>query len=240
MARSSLYQNPKKRDQWVKNALAQLTTDVKILDVGAGQMKYRSACQHVQYTSQDFCQYDGVGDATGLQKNTWNHTGIDIVSDICDIPMPDASFDVVLCTEVLEHVPDPVGAIREIGRLLIPGGVLLLTAPFNSLSHFSPYHFHTGFSRHFYEYWLPRCGFSISELKMNGNYFSYVAQELARVPIIHAKYDDGTAHWTPWTLLMRLCRHLCLQELRRLAENLSESQELGCFGLLVRAEKASE
>ena len=48
--------------------------------------------------------------------------GIDFVSDLLNIPVPDKSYDVILCTEVIEHVPDPISAINEISRILKSGG----------------------------------------------------------------------------------------------------------------------
>jgi SAM-dependent methyltransferase len=44
-------------------------------------------------------------------------------------PWPDASFDLVTCMSVLEHIPDDLAAVRAIWRLLKPGGRLLLTVP---------------------------------------------------------------------------------------------------------------
>ncbi|MGA2682112.1 MAG: class I SAM-dependent methyltransferase [Candidatus Bathyarchaeia archaeon] len=49
--------------------------------------------------------------------------------------MPDGKFDVVVCTEVIEHTLNPFSAIKEILRLLKPGGILLLTVPFNFRIH---------------------------------------------------------------------------------------------------------
>lgn len=43
---------------------------------------------------------------------------IDIVSDIADMPLPNNSIDVIICTDVLEHVLHPREAVHEIGRLL--------------------------------------------------------------------------------------------------------------------------
>jgi SAM-dependent methyltransferase len=43
------------------------------------------------------------------------------------IPVDDASFDVVLCLQVLEHVPDPAAAVRELRRVVRPGGRVLLS-----------------------------------------------------------------------------------------------------------------
>ena len=46
------------------------------------------------------------------------------------LPFPDASFDGVILTEVLEHCTDPVGAVNQARRVLKPGGLLLVTSPF--------------------------------------------------------------------------------------------------------------
>jgi 2-polyprenyl-3-methyl-5-hydroxy-6-metoxy-1,4-benzoquinol methylase len=48
-----------------------------------------------------------------LKLRKWDISQIDIISDITSIPVLNYSFDIVLCTEVLEHVPNPVAAIEE-------------------------------------------------------------------------------------------------------------------------------
>lgn len=55
-----------------------------------------------------------------------------VLGDIEAMPFADGSFGTVLCTEVLEHVPDPAGALAEIRRVLQPGGVLIGTVPAHS------------------------------------------------------------------------------------------------------------
>jgi len=52
--------------------------------------------------------------------------------DITDVALPDASYDVVMAHHVLEHIPDDRKAMREMFRLLNPGGVALLSAPINA------------------------------------------------------------------------------------------------------------
>ena len=49
--------------------------------------------------------------------------------DICATALPEKSFDLVLCTEVVEHIPDSAAALRGMRRLLKPGGVLVLSTP---------------------------------------------------------------------------------------------------------------
>jgi SAM-dependent methyltransferase len=58
------------------------------------------------------------------------------------LPVRDASLDFALCTQVLEHVPDPGLVLRELARVLRPGGILLLTAPFVWEQHEEPHDYH--------------------------------------------------------------------------------------------------
>src|SRR3546814_15029687 len=51
----------------------------------------------------------------------------DVAADGALLPFPDQSFEAVICSEVLEHVPDPRLVLDEIARVLKPGGCLLLT-----------------------------------------------------------------------------------------------------------------
>ncbi|HZR76052.1 class I SAM-dependent methyltransferase [Bradyrhizobium sp.] len=182
--------NAATRDAWVASALAALPAGARLLDAGAGECQYKKHCGHLKYVAQDNAVYDGKGDS-GLQTGSWDFSQIDIVSDILDIPEPDASFDAVLCTEVLEHLPDPVRALDEMARLLRPGGMFIITAPFWSLTHFAPYHYATGFNRYFYEFHLDRLGFDIVEMTPNGNFFECVGQELRRVSDMAQRFAGG-------------------------------------------------
>jgi len=182
--------NLSNRERWLEETLLKIPSGCSILDAGAGELQYKKFCKHLIYTSQDFAQYDGQGDANGLQIGSWDNSKLDIISDITSIPVPDVSFDSVMCIEVLEHVPHPVAAIKEMVRTLKPGGWLVITAPFASLTHFSPYHFSTGFNRYFYEYWAKEFGLEILDLQTNGNYFDYIAQELRRLPDVTKKYAN--------------------------------------------------
>ena len=117
-------ENEAKRTSWIEGALLKIPEGSKILDAGAGELKYKKFCSHLEYVSQDFCQYEGKGDEQGLQTEKWDTAQIDIVSDIVAIPEKDKSFDAIMCIEVFEHIPEPIKAIKEFYRLLKRGGIL--------------------------------------------------------------------------------------------------------------------
>ncbi|MFK0734353.1 MAG: class I SAM-dependent methyltransferase [Gloeotrichia echinulata HAB0833] len=224
--------NEKTRVEWLEHTLKKVPLGSRILDAGAGELLFKQFCTHLDYVAQDFAQYDGKGDEKGLQMGSWDQTKLDIISDITDIPELDSSFDAILCVEVFEHLPNPLLALKEFSRLLKSGGQLIITAPFCSLTHFAPYHFYTGFNSYFYETHLPAYGFEIVELKRNGNYFEYLAQEIRRIPHISRKYGNRTVEkWENFFL------HIVLCMLQRLSNIDKGSSEVLCFGLHVLAKK---
>jgi SAM-dependent methyltransferase len=64
-------------------------------------------------------------------------SGCTYIADLCrhNPALPGGRYDFVVCTEVLEHTVQPFDAVREIRRLLKPGGLLFLTTPFNFRIH---------------------------------------------------------------------------------------------------------
>jgi SAM-dependent methyltransferase len=224
--------NAATRDAWVAEVLAELPTGARLLDAGAGESQYKKHCGHLQYVAQDNAVYDGKGDA-GLQTGSWDFSKIDIVSDILNIPEPDASFDAVLCTEVLEHLPDPVRALDEMARLLRPSGTFIITAPFWSLTHFAPYHYATGFNRYFYEFHLGRLGFDIVDMIPNGNFFESIGQEVHRVADMAQRFAGGEKP----TPLEVYAVQIVLAMVERMSAWDTGSPEMLHFGYHVRAIK---
>jgi SAM-dependent methyltransferase len=220
------------REAWLEKALGAIPPGSRILDAGAGECQYRRFCTHLDYVSQDFAQYEGGEGHGGLQTGTWDTSKIDIVSDITEIPVPSGSFDAVMCVEVLEHVPDPVRAVRELVRLLRPGGTLVITAPFNSLTHFAPYHFATGFNRYFYEKLLDEEGCEILELSWNGNYFEGLAQELRRLDSVGRQYAR-----TGLRFQHKIAAALLLRRIARMSAADTGSHDLSAHGVHVRAQR---
>lgn len=95
------------------------------VDLGAGMGKYRQAVltRAKTYTAMDMQQLPGI----------------DVVGDVIRPPFKDASFDTVLCTQVLEHVKEPWTMVENIARILRPGGTAILTTPFMYPFHADPH-----------------------------------------------------------------------------------------------------
>ena len=220
------------RNEWIRKQLLSIPEGSSILDAGAGQLRWKDSCRHLRYTSQDFGKFKGNGDSKGcgLKTGSWDTDMIDIVSDITEIPVGNETFDCVLCSEVLEHVPHPESAIRELVRIIRPGGALIITAPFNSLTHFAPYHFCTGFNKWWYEMIMNENGMHIDEITANGNYFTYMRQEILRCDTLIREYEKGVPRLVKWggRMMIRGMRKRFMSD---------ESNDIGCFGYMVRAHK---
>jgi len=226
--------NESTRQLWLEQTLKQVPEGSRILDAGAGELQFKRFCSHLKYVSQDFAQYNGKGNASGLQMGAWDQSKLDIVSDITAIPEPDNSFDAIMCIEVFEHLPNPLLALKEFARLLRPGGQLILTAPFCSLTHFAPFHFYSGFNRYFYETHLSSLGLDIVEIQQNGNFFEFLAQELRRIGFVTEKYTHKRI-----TLFEKIFIKLFLLIIAKYSARDTGSAEILNFGYHVRAVKAT-
>lgn len=224
--------NAYNRKQWIKEKLLNLPSGWRILDAGAGEQQYRQYCSHLNYVSQDFSQYIPENNSEGLHLTKWDYGKLDIISDITSIPEPDHSFDAIMCNEVFEHIADPIAAIKEFNRLLKPGGYLILTAPFNSLTHFAPHYYYTGFSKYFYEYHLPKNNFIIKEIEYNGSYFHSINLEVKRLPGVAAQYANYTSNRIEYFMLRLVNKYI-----EKIIRRDSGSYELSAWGLHIFAQK---
>lgn len=88
-----------------------------VLDAGCGDGRYAAWFHGDCYTGVD------LGD--NLPKSTSGHTFIK--ASVLSMPFEDASFDIVLCSLMIEHIPNVPAAIKEIHRVTRPSGVLVLS-----------------------------------------------------------------------------------------------------------------
>jgi SAM-dependent methyltransferase len=175
LAQSELFSfNLVRRDRWIAEQAAQLPAGTKVLDVGAGSCPYRSLFAHCEYRAQD------LAPLRGNQLRHGAYGQLDYVSDLAAIPVPDGSFGAVLCTEVLEHHPEPIAVVKELARILEPGGKLILTAPLGSGIHQEPYHYYGGYTPWWYERFLGEAGFKEIGIEPNEGSLRFFGQEALR------------------------------------------------------------
>ena len=121
--------------------------------------------------------------------NCSNYVGIDIsidklpnvVGSVLGLPFKDECFHTVICTEVLEHVPEPGNALAEIYRILKPNGIFYLTVPMSWNLHYEP-HDYFRFTKYGLEYLLAeRNCFEIEKIERIGGGFSLIGQRLCDI-----------------------------------------------------------
>jgi SAM-dependent methyltransferase len=93
---------------------------------------------------------------------------------------PSNFFDLVILTEVLEHVPEPLLAVGELARVAKPGGLIAVTAPFIAGSHQQPYHFSSGFPLEFYDECAKRFNLDVIDKQSQGDYWKLMWYEMNR------------------------------------------------------------
>jgi SAM-dependent methyltransferase len=125
---------------WLREEAARLRGRPRLLDVGCGLKPY------YPFFADRVSEYVGVDAA---------HPAADLNGVVEDLPVPDASFDLVLCLQVLEHSQDPARAVHELRRVVAPGGRVLASTHGVYLYHPNPDDFwrwtHTGLARLFEE-----------------------------------------------------------------------------------------
>ena len=169
-----------KRDEFIINWILNLPKQSNLLDAGAGIQRYKKYAKHLNYTSQDFGKYEGGEDFSGDKVKSWESKSCNIISDITNIPIDNETFDFILCSEVIEHLIDPFEALKELNRVLKNKGKILITAPFRSLYHQSPYFYYSGFSKFWFIEKAKELNLEISGIVPNGNYLSDLAFEVIR------------------------------------------------------------
>ena len=129
--------------------------------------------------------------ATCLDRLETPHSGeVDLYGAADSIPAGDSSFDVVLCTQVLEHVPQPRDALQEFRRVLRSGGSLIATVPFLWEEHEVPFDYYR-YTRYGIEHLVQSAGFAEVEVRPRTDCFTTLAQLLRNACWAMGSAPDG-------------------------------------------------
>lgn len=147
-------------------AIPLMKPGMKVLDAGSGKLPE-------QYLRGEIL-------ATGATLHTCDLNfgpGVDFEADVSNLPFGDGTYDIVLNTQVLEHVRDPGKVCMELARVLRPGGLLFLTTPQSSPLHNLPWNFfnftHLGLG-----ILMDAAGLKMEKVQAQGGHFALLAFEL--------------------------------------------------------------
>lgn len=150
------------RPLWLALEEALVSCRGRVLDIGCGMQPYRPMF------GPEISEYVGLDRLHEFAKP-------DVVGSVEALPFADETFDVVLSTQVLEHVPEPERALAEAVRVLKRGGRIILTVPGVWPTHEAPHDFWR-FTRFGLNRLLDQHGITFSELKTLGGLWATLGQ----------------------------------------------------------------
>lgn len=141
-------------------SITKYLSEKSVLDAGAGKLAYRSLLKKYvgNYTSSDF-------------KKT--HKDLDVVTDIEKTSFKNNEFDGVFCSQVLEHVPHPWLALKEMKRITKKNGFIIITVPMLGYIHNAPFDFFR-YTKFGLESLAKDSGLKVAELKEVGGLFCFL------------------------------------------------------------------
>jgi SAM-dependent methyltransferase len=159
-------------DEYMRRQAALLPASWLVLDLGGHKVRKRGQFDINEFNVKTIC------------LNITPEKFPDIQADGAYLPLAPDSFDAVICTEVLEHVPDPRLLIEESYRVLRPGGRFVATVPFLYRIHSDPYDFGR-YTDHYWDYALRKAGFDNIQIERHGQFYAvlldYIKQYLSRM-----------------------------------------------------------
>jgi SAM-dependent methyltransferase len=159
----------------------------RLLDVGCGNKPY-------EHLFRPFIsEYIGVEhEATFGETSASQAGGPDVFYDGLNLPFEDAGFDTVLNVQVLEHTPEPQRLLEEMSRVLRPGGLMILNAPFSFRLHEEP-HDYFRYTPHGLRAMCERAGLEVIDVRPQGGFGSVIGHKLNSLLALRIARMQGLA-----------------------------------------------
>ncbi len=137
----------------------------RLLDVGCGMKPYQ------RILGGDVAQWVGIDFA----RTPSGRSAANVFGSALELPFREGTFDTVLTTQVLEHVPEPDTLLREVHRVLRAGGHLVLTAPQTNPLHEEPNDFFR-YTCYGLAFLTERAGLQVAEIRPLGGAIATIGQ----------------------------------------------------------------
>ena len=158
----------------VENAVRAFVRDLPanavVLDAGAGEAQYAPLFDGMRYVAVDL----GVGDAE------WSYEALDAIADLTHLPFPSGIFAGAVNIVTLEHVREPALVVKELARVLRPGGSLLLVTPLEWEEHQQPHDYYR-YTRYGVTWLVESAGLRVEKLEAVGGMFRLLARRMLSV-----------------------------------------------------------
>jgi SAM-dependent methyltransferase len=143
----------------------------RFCDIGCSWQPYRQVFADV------IDDYIGL-DLSASKSASGRIKKVDLFATALGLPFKSESFDTVLCTAVLEHVPEPDTAFAEISRVLKREGVLIITTPQTWGLHGEPYDYYR-YTKYGLKHLAEKNGFDVEHIHPRGGSLATIGQLLS-------------------------------------------------------------
>lgn len=190
-----------------------------VVDVGCGYQPYRPL-------TAGYRRYVGV-DLEARRRPQ-------LAASAENLPLTSGACDAVLCTEVIEHTPEPAAVVTEVARILKPGGRLILTAPMSWGLHYEPHDYYR-FTPYSLRRLAQQAGLRVVSVQRLGGLLALIGARLSEVlfgGLYRAIPVRGLRRAAAWGCVLPL--NLVFYSLSRLLDRLDQHDAIGWLVVAVK------